>query len=100
MSPEGSPRKPDGLTTEAAALRKISESFQGDPCVFTLSARPSDPAYLSVVINGQSLTAGPTTYSFDSNSNKVTFVGALCTQLNSSTTQNPVSVEFRIVERF
>lgn len=84
----------------AAALRKITESFQGDPCEFTLSARPSDPRYLSVVINNQSLAAGPTTYSYDPNSNKVTFLGALCTQLNSSTTQNPVNVEFRIVERF
>ena len=87
-------------TELAAALRKISESFQGDPCVFTLSARPSDARYLSVVIDGQSLAASPTTYSYDFNSNKVTFLGALCTKLNTSTTQNPVSVEFRIVERF
>ncbi len=87
-------------TELAAALRKISESFQGDPCEFTLSARPSDPRYLSVVINGQSIAASATTYSYDPNSNKVTFLGPLCTQLNSSTTQNPVNVEFRIVERF
>lgn len=86
-------------TELAAALRKISESFQGDPCVFKLSATPSDPRYLSVVINGQSLASGPTTYSYNPSRNEVTFVGALCTQLNSSTTQNPVSVEFRIVER-
>ena len=33
-------------TELAAALRKISESFQGDPCVFTLSARPSDAPVL------------------------------------------------------
>ncbi|MDP2276530.1 MAG: adventurous gliding motility lipoprotein CglB [Archangium sp.] len=87
-------------TELAAALRKISESFQGDPCEFTLSARPSDPRYLSVVINGTSVAASSTTYSYDSNANKVTFLGPLCTQLNTSTTQNPVNVEFRIVERF
>ncbi len=87
-------------TELAAALRKISESFQGDPCEFTLSARPSDPRYLSVVINGQSIAASATTYSYDANANKVRFLGPLCTQLNSSTTQNPVNVEFRIVERF
>lgn len=86
-------------TELAAALRKISESFQGDPCVFKLSATPSDPRYLSVVINGQNLAAGPTTYSYNAVRNEVTFVGALCTQLTTSTTQNPVSVEFRIVER-
>lgn len=87
-------------TELAAALRKISESFQGDPCEFELSARPSDPRYLSVVVNGQSLTAGTSTYSYDPVTNKVLFLGALCTQLNTSTTQNPVNVEFRIVERF
>lgn len=84
----------------AAALRKISESFQGDPCVFALSSRPSDPRYLSVVIDNQSVAAGTTTYSYDFNSNKVTFLGDLCTRLTTSTTQNPVNVEFRIVERF
>lgn len=84
----------------SAALQKISQSFQGDPCVFALSAKPSDPRYLSVVVNGQSLAEGGSTYSYDYNSNKVTFLGAVCTQLNSSTTQNPVNVEFRIVERF
>jgi hypothetical protein len=84
----------------AAALTKISQSFQGDPCEFTLSARPSDPRYLSVVIDGQSVAAGPMTYSYDFNTNKVKFLGDLCTRLTRSTTQNPVSVEFRIVERF
>lgn len=90
-----------------AALQKISQSFQGDPCVFTLSARPSDPRYLSVVIDGQSVAGviapaaatATTPYSYDPNSNKVTFLGALCTQLNASTAQHPVNVEFRIVER-
>ena len=92
-------RCPTG-TELAAALRKISESFLGDPCEFLLTARPSDPAYLAVIVNGQSLAAGPTTYSFDPASNKVTFLGAQCTALNASTAQNPVNVEFRIVERF
>lgn len=87
-------------TELAAALRKISESFQGDPCEFTLSAKPSDPRYLSVVIDGQAVAAGAMTFSYDFNTNKVLFVGDLCSRLKTSTTQNPVSVEFRIVERF
>ena len=51
-------------------------------------------------MDGQSLAAGTATYSYDFNTNKVTFLGALCTKLNTSTTQKPVNVEFRIVERF
>ncbi|MBL8910388.1 MAG: adventurous gliding motility lipoprotein CglB [Archangium sp.] len=84
----------------AAALQKISQSFQGDPCVFTLSARPSDPRYLSVVIDGNNVQEGSGTFSYDFGTNKVTFLGDLCTRLTRSTTQNPVNVEFRIVERF
>jgi hypothetical protein len=87
-------------TELAEALRKISESFQGDPCEFTLSARPSDPRYLSVVIDGQAVASGAMTFSYDFNTNKVLFTGDLCTRLKTSTTQNPVAVEFRIVERF
>ena len=52
-----------------------------------------------MVVNAQSLAASDTTYRYDFNSNKVTFLGPQCTALKTSTTQNPISVEFRIVER-
>ena len=68
--------------------------------MFSLSAHPADPRYLSVVIDGQNVAPSATTYSYDFNANKVTFLGALCTKLTGSTAQNPVSLEFRIVERF
>lgn len=84
----------------ASALRKISEAFQGDPCVFSLSARPSDPRYLAVVIDQQSVAEGSATFSYDPNSNKVTFLAGLCDRIKASTPQAPVNVEFRIVERF
>ena len=87
-------------TELAAALRKISESFIGDPCVFKLDERPSDPAYLSVIVNGSSLQAGPDTYSYVVADNTVQFAGATCRQLTGSTPQNPVKVEFRVVQRF
>ncbi len=88
-------------TELAAALKKISESINaGDVCVYTLSARPSDPRYLAVIVDNQSVAPSDSTYSFDPNSNKVTFTGDICQRLKTSTTQNPVNVEFRIVERF
>lgn len=86
-------------TELAAALGKISEAFTGDPCEFTLSAKPSDPRYLSVVVDNQSIAADASTYAYDYNANKVTFAGSLCNRLKTSTTQNPVNLEFRIVER-
>jgi hypothetical protein len=84
----------------ADALRKISESFQGNPCEFSLSARPSEERFLSVIVDGQSLVAGNDTYNYDFGANKVTFRGATCTKLTTSSSANPVNVEFRIVERF
>lgn len=84
----------------ADALRKISDSLSGDPCEYTLSARPSEERFLSVIVDNQSLVAGNDTYSYDFGTNKVTFRGATCSKLTSSSSANPVTVEFRIVERF
>lgn len=84
----------------AAALASISDAITGDPCVYPLKARPSEARFLAVIINGQSLAAGSDTYAYDFAANEVTFQGTTCTQLKTSTTQNPVNVEFRIVERF
>ena len=84
----------------ATALRKISEGFVVTPCEYLLKAKPSDERYLTVLIDEVSTVASPATFSYDFNANRVTFVGTLCERLKASTPQHPVSVEFRIVERF
>lgn len=84
----------------ADALRKISESIKGDPCIYPLAEKPSDPRYLSVIIDGQSQVAGAQTFSYDYGRNEVTFLGDTCNQLKTSSAANPVTVEFRIVEQF
>ena len=87
-------------TELGAALRKISQGFVVTPCEYLLKAKPSDERYLTVLIDEVSTVASPTTFSYDFNANKVTFLGPLCERLKASTPQHPVSVEFRIVERF
>jgi hypothetical protein len=84
----------------ADALLKISDSLMGDPCVYPLSARPSDPRFLSVIVDGQSQVAGAQTFSYDFGRNEVTFLGDTCNKLKTSSSANPVTVEFRIVEQF
>lgn len=80
-----------------AALVKIGDLVGlGDPCAYKLNATPSDPKFLTVIIDGVSTTTGTETWTYSAGT--VTFVGALCTKLNSSTTTAPVKVEFRIVE--
>ena len=81
----------------SAALEAIFETFQ--TCSFVLSARPSDPRLISVQVDQQTQQPG-VTYEYDATGNKVTFLGEVCDRLKSSTPQHPVSVEFRIVERF
>ena len=88
---------------DAAELSDAFTSIVVDfwsPCEFILSARPSDERYLSVLVAGRTLSSGPETYSYDFGSNRVTFEGGMCGQLEASTTLRPVQVEFRIVERF
>ncbi len=85
----------------AAELAKALEDIgrligQGDPCVYTLEAQPSDPKFLSVLIDGTAVMSGPDTWRYEAG--KVTFLGQLCTRLQNATSTSPVNVEFRIVE--
>ncbi len=85
----------------AATLRRILEIIVPDnACEFVLKQRPSDDRYVSVLVDEQNLTQGPETYSYDSPSKTVTFLGAMCARITASTPRRTVKVEFRIVERF
>lgn len=82
----------------AAALAEIGAGIVDDnPCEHLLSVRPADPRFLSVIVNDTPTPSGDQTWHYDELSNKVIFTGALCTQLMSSTSSNPVKVEYRIV---
>lgn len=79
----------------AAALLQISQILGSDPCQYTLESTPSDPKFLSVLIDGKSTPSGPDTWKYEAG--KVVFTGSLCTQVSSATPTKPVMVEFRIV---
>ncbi len=68
------------------------------PCEQTLDERPSDPRYISVLVNDVTLEAGPETYSYDGD-RTITLEGATCAQAENSTPQNPVRVAIRAVEK-
>lgn len=67
-----------------------------DPCLFNLSDRPTDDRFLAVIINGQTTAKGPNTWSLLP-SGAVQFAGQLCERVKTSTTAEPLKVEFRIV---
>ncbi|MBL8917236.1 MAG: adventurous gliding motility lipoprotein CglB [Myxococcaceae bacterium] len=68
----------------------------GDPCNFGLSDKPPDDRFLAVIINGQTTTKGPNTWTLLPTGD-VQFQGQLCDRVKASTTAEPLKVEFRIV---
>jgi hypothetical protein len=88
--------------TDAAELSRvladIINNITGDPCQFLLKAQPSRPELLAVIINGQNSQEGDDTWRLEAGS--IVFKGALCNDIKTSTTANPVNVEIRIVETF
>ncbi|MBM4780512.1 MAG: adventurous gliding motility lipoprotein CglB [Archangiaceae bacterium] len=84
-------------TELAQALADIQNLIgNGDPCLFSLSDKPTDDRFLAVIINGQTTSKGPNTWSLLP-SGAVQFAGQLCDRVKTSTTAEPLKVEFRIV---
>lgn len=85
------------------ALAKIIDQLKGDPCKQALASKPSDPRFISVIVDGVTLSActsqtGCDTYFYDGDK-AVTLLGATCTKLHNSTAQNPVTLDIRAVEK-
>ena len=79
----------------AAALDSIARAIApADICRYTLEAAPSNPQFLSVLIDGAPAPKDQWTY----DGTHVFFTGAICDRLKASTNLSPVKVEFRIVD--
>lgn len=79
-------------------LKDIINNITGDPCQFVLTATPSRPEYLAVIVDGKNVASGPDTWTYGGS--KITFTGQICADIQASTTANPVNIEIRIVETF
>lgn len=83
----------------ATALKAIGDIIgQTDVCSYKLDSAPSDPRFLAVIVNEQSLKAGADTWKFDANPPTVTFLGSTCTKIKQSTPADRARIEFRIIE--
>jgi hypothetical protein len=81
----------------AAAMATIGYNLSAaqDACVQTLDVPPADASALTVLVNGAALAPGADTWTFSGST--VTFHGATCTLLMSSTPGDPVVLEFQSV---
>lgn len=88
----------------SAALDEISRRIgDADPCKFPLTVEPSDPRFLSVIINGESVASGPDTWAYVPPSTGMTAAvaaqGKLCQDINVADTRNPIKVQIRILQK-
>lgn len=83
--------------TLAAALAEIGNTLDKTACAFTLDEVPSDPALISVALNGTHYLSGPDTWTYDGTKNQIVFQGPLCTELMSNTPENPITLEVRLL---
>ena len=90
--------KAKNATELAQALQQITVLVgAGNPCEYALDAVPSRKELLQVSVDGAVVSAGADTFDYDGGS-KVKFQGALCTKLLGATPNNPVNVEFGIIQ--
>lgn len=66
------------------------------PCTFTLNEAPADPAWMSVLVDGQRVPPGADTWRYEAGPPRVTFEGALCERLMQTTPDTAAQVEVRI----
>lgn len=88
----------ENSTQLVAALEKVSELIDSNPCVFQLpntsASKPSAPDLLNIYVDDERVAPGPSTYSYDFTQNIITFVedGNICARLKTSSPAKPVPV--------
>ncbi len=108
VDPCGRPAKTCGQSFFQAAnaselgrvMDAIRDSVTCPQCLQVLAREPSDPSFVSVLIDGVPTAPGPDTWQFRASATApgIEFLGSLCSKLMQSTVKDPVSVEIRSVE--
>lgn len=80
-----------------ASQRAFITTWPEDPCLIQLGAAPSNPEYVSVVVNGVTLEAGIDTYRIEGA--LVMLTGTTCDSVHRATAKHPASIHVRAVEK-
>ncbi|HYV43512.1 MAG TPA: adventurous gliding motility lipoprotein CglB, partial [Myxococcaceae bacterium] len=90
----------------ARVLANIAKKVSQAPCDYLLDVTPSDPNFISVLVNGTSVPRGSDSWIYlgpggdGGASGKVQLVGSLCTQAKAATPDTPVQIEIRLLRTF
>lgn len=83
-----------------AALAEITANLDREPCVRAISPAPTSEELIQLTLNGTRYLPGPDTWQYlppAEGGPAIKFLGALCTAIESSTAQNPVTLDLRIL---
>jgi hypothetical protein len=90
----------------ARVLANIAKKISQAPCDYLLDVTPSDPNFITVLVNDTVVARGPDTWIYlgpggdGGTFGKVQLVGALCEQAKQATPDSPVEVEIRLLRTF
>lgn len=79
----------------ATALKAVWDRIPPNLCTRVLTTTPSDPRFISVLVNGDNTVRGDDTWTYEPSIPAVLIQGALCERLKASSTQSPVKLEIR-----
>lgn len=85
----------------AAALTRIAETLEGNPCELTFETAPESDELIFVKVNDEIVLSeenGTVNWTFDAPSKTLTFQGEICTTIESSNAENPVPVKVSLVQ--
>jgi hypothetical protein len=83
-----------------AALAEITANLDREPCLRAITPAPTSEDLILLTLNGTKYPAGPDTWRYVPPADggpAIRFLGSLCTAIESSTAQNPVQLELRIL---
>jgi hypothetical protein len=83
-----------------AALAEITASLDREPCLRAITPAPTSEDLILLTLNGTKYAAGDDTWHYvppAAGGPAIRFLGPLCTAIESSTAQNPVQLDLRIL---
>ncbi len=82
------------------ALAEITASLDREPCLRAITPAPTSEDLILLTLDGTKYPPGPDTWHYVPPADggpAIRFLGALCTAIESSTAQNPVQLDLRIL---
>ncbi|HEY8207556.1 MAG TPA: adventurous gliding motility lipoprotein CglB [Myxococcaceae bacterium] len=81
----------------SAALARLAETIDPKPCEHKLPLEPSDPKFISVVVDGRSVPEGDDTWHYVP-PQTVNLVGSLCARAEATTSLDPMDLSIGVIQ--